>query len=145
MLKITHNKVPMTKKRKAMVKAAHFFAKKLGILKFDVTVNIVFKYGFAELFSAYAQVEQVNARHLNLDIDADLNEDIALDIVAHEMVHVKQYVKGELGADKKGFQLWKGRHVAADLKYHNQPWEREAMRKQTVMKYQYVEFRDSEK
>jgi hypothetical protein len=145
MLKITHNKVPMTKKRKAMVKAAHFFAKKLGILKFDVTVNIVFKYDFTDTFSAYAQVEQVNSRRLNLDIDANLHDDIALEIMAHEMVHVKQYLKGELSEDKKGFQLWKGKHVAADLKYHNQPWEREAMRKQTVMKYQYVEFRDSGK
>ena len=135
----------MTKRRKAMVKAAEYFAKKLGISKFECTVNIVFKYGFAELFSAYAMVEHLNEKRINLEIDADLNEDIALDIVAHEMVHVKQYLKKELGQDKKGFQLWKGKHVASGLKYHNQPWEREAMRKQTVLKYQYVDFRDSAK
>ena len=132
----------MTRKRKALVKAAEYFAKKLGIAKFECTVNIVFKYDFTKTFSAYAQVEQINAKRINLEIDAKLHDDIALEIMAHEMVHVKQYLKGELGQDKKGFQLWKGKHVAAGLKYHNQPWEREAMRKQTVLKYQYVDFRD---
>lgn len=135
----------MTRKRKALVNAAEYFAKKLGIAKFECTVNIVFKYDFTKTFSAYAQVEQINAKRINLEIDAKLHDDIALEIMAHEMVHVKQYLKGELGQDKKGFQLWKGKHVVAGLKYHNQPWEREAMRKQTVLKYQYVDFRDSAK
>ena len=44
--------------------------------------------------------------------------------LAHEMVHAKQWFRGELG-ELQGEWLWKGRK-AGGYKYENQPWEREA-------------------
>ena len=132
----------MTAKRKALMVAANFYAKRLKIEKHDVTLCICFKYDLTKTFSVYAQVDRINAKRINLEIDAKIHNDIALDILAHEMVHVKQYLKGELGEDSKGFQLWKGSQVEAGLSYTKQPWEREAMRKQVIMKYEYVDFRD---
>jgi hypothetical protein len=142
MLKITHNKVKMTVKRKALVKAASYYAKRLKIEKHDVTLCICFKHDLTKTFSVYAQVDRINDRRINLEIDAKIHNDIALDILAHEMVHVKQYLKNELGADSEGFQIWKGSRVVDGLSYTEQPWEREAMKKQVIMKYEYVNFRD---
>ena len=47
--------------------------------------------------------------------------------IAHEMVHAKQWFRGELGSTGKGQWLWKGRN-AGGWKYENQPWEKEAYR-----------------
>ena len=140
-MKITNNKVaPITKKRKMLIAAAKFYARYLKIENYDVTVNIVFKYDLSKCFKIHAEVERINERRLNLNIDADIALEMGYQIMAHEMVHVKQYIKGELAEDAEGFQLWKGKHVKDSLVYYKQPWEREAMRKQVIMMYAFIEF-----
>jgi len=46
--------------------------------------------------------------------------------LAHEMVHIKQYFRGELDGSNHRW-VWKGRK-ADGWQYENQPWEREATR-----------------
>ena len=48
--------------------------------------------------------------------------------LAHEMVHVKQYFRNELDGTGMNFK-WKGRN-ANGYKYENQPWEREAFKRE---------------
>lgn len=50
--------------------------------------------------------------------------------LAHEMVHARQFLRGELVAE--GVWKWKGRN-GADYKYENQPWEKEAYRLEKVL------------
>ena len=45
--------------------------------------------------------------------------------LSHEMVHVKQYFRGELSTDKGGKWKWK-KEIAEEYKYEDQPWEKEA-------------------
>jgi|TARA_B110000977_G_scaffold83441_1_gene111452 hypothetical protein len=45
--------------------------------------------------------------------------------LAHEMVHARQFLRGELEAE--GVWKWKGRN-ADNYAYTNQPWEKEAYR-----------------
>lgn len=45
--------------------------------------------------------------------------------LSHEMVHVKQYFRGELANDKNGKWVWK-KEIAEEYKYEDQPWEKEA-------------------
>jgi predicted metallopeptidase len=47
--------------------------------------------------------------------------------LAHELVHVKQYFRGELSYGKTGEFCWKKRN-AGGYKYENQPWEKEAFK-----------------
>ena len=49
--------------------------------------------------------------------------------LAHEMVHVKQYFRKELDGSNCRFK-WKGRN-ANGYQYENQPWEREAFRRES--------------
>jgi hypothetical protein len=44
-----------------------------------------------------------------------------METVAHEMVHVKQYAKGELTE-----QSWQGKLINPKQEYWDQPWEIEA-------------------
>jgi len=47
--------------------------------------------------------------------------------LAHELVHVKQYMRGELRYNQQGDFQWKKRN-AGGYKYENQPWEKEAVK-----------------
>lgn len=132
----------MTNKRADMVRAAQFFIKSLRISKYDAIVLIEFRYFHTFLTGNLAQVEQ-NGNMYKLVIDANINDLIALSTMAHEMVHIKQYIKGQLSENKKGYQLWKGKKVNADTKYHALPWEVEAMQKEIIMAHQYINYRDS--
>lgn len=141
-MKLTHNNVKMTKRRKDLVTAAAFIAKRLKIDKFNFTLAINFKHGFTELCQAHAQVYYINERRIQIEIDASIPELISIEILAHEMVHVRQYLTKILAEDSKGLQLWNGKHIPEDTPYHKQPWEVEAMKAQTVLKWEYIYFRD---
>lgn len=56
--------------------------------------------------------------------------------LAHEMVHVKQYAKGQLKLKAKGI-VWCGKlyKESDNLSYVNRPWEIEAMKKETILHY----------
>ena len=55
--------------------------------------------------------------------------------IAHEMVHIKQYIRGHFRTEKsrngKDKKFWLGKQVLA--KYEKQPWEVEAYRKQNIL------------
>jgi hypothetical protein len=56
--------------------------------------------------------------------------------IAHELVHVRQYIRGELDA---GMTRWKGQKIpygsrgALKIPYRTQPWEVEAFSKETEL------------
>lgn len=52
--------------------------------------------------------------------------------LAHEMVHVKQFAKGQLRCDG-GKNYWKGKRVTKRVKYLDQPWEQEAFARQEIL------------
>lgn len=146
MTKYVYNKaVRLTKKRKALLAALPFFAKLLKIDNYNVTIALNFKHNFTELFQVYAQVYHVNTHRINIEFDANINNAISLQVLAHEMVHVKQYVTGKLAEDSEGFQLWRGKRVSENLSYTQEPWEVEAMRNESLMTHKYIEYRDSPK
>lgn len=51
-------------------------------------------------------------------------------VLAHEMIHVKQYAKGELIVNSKREVMWKGQKYSSHNAEHGdpRPWEREAYR-----------------
>lgn len=63
-------------------------------------------------------------RFFTIEVDRNQSEDEKLRTIAHEMIHVKQYVKRELNEE---MNRWKGNKVNAEkIPYHEQPWEVEA-------------------
>jgi len=55
-----------------------------------------------------------------------------MNCLAHEMVHARQFLRGQLVAE--GVWKWKGRN-ADGYEYDNQPWEKEAYRLEKELFY----------
>lgn len=66
-------------------------------------------------------------RTFDLEIHKDMPLRKVLETIAHEMVHVKQYARGELyeGA-RTSKHRWQGKWLDKDPDYWDQPWEIEA-------------------
>ena len=75
--------------------------------------------GFCE---AHDFDEDVTPLDYSIEIEDDLTEQEKLQTLAHEFVHVKQYLMGELSMDHK---YWRGSKIK-NLEYREEPWEIEA-------------------
>ena len=77
-------------------------------------------------------------REFMIELDASMKFDFGdiLTWLAHEMVHLKQFVRGELCDYETGRVQWKKR-MYGNVHYEDQPWEREAYRLETKL---YEEF-----
>jgi hypothetical protein len=52
--------------------------------------------------------------------------------LAHEMVHVKQLIRGTLKT-QAGVKYWRGKKFSKRVKYLSTPWEQEAFAKQDIL------------
>ena len=79
-------------------------------------------------------------REFMIELDASMKYgfDEILTWLAHEMVHLKQFVRGELCDYETGKVQWKTRFYGR-VHYDDQPWEREAYRLETKL---YEEFEE---
>ena len=110
-------------------KAASFFAKELipnTRIRNNCHTLIIFnnklvEYGCAEI-QDYNTAKQ--ARDFLIQIHPGIGARNIFETLAHEMVHVKQYVNGELNDTMTN---WRGKKVNSDnIEYWSQPWEIEA-------------------
>ena len=64
-----------------------------------------------------------------------------LQTLAHEMVHLKQFAKGELN---DGHTKWRGKTIDAEaIEYHDLPWEIEASSYEYILYALYKEYRQT--
>ena len=118
---------PDKKKFRPFVKrAAEFYAQELISKKMreNLFKRIKFEYGLDVL--GYAQIDEYNdsgkPREFLIEINAGLSAADILKCIAHEMVHVKQYVYGETN---ETLTRWKG-SLITESDYWTEPWEIEA-------------------
>ena len=108
-----------------IVLAVRNFAQQLGIsrLKNNILVRVHNKV-FINEDGTQALCESLDQRSFILDICMYSNWVVNL---AHEMVHVKQFARGELDS---GLTSWKSNKYCANIEYWDLPWEKEARRLQ---------------
>ena len=106
------------------------FSKQLGISRLKTNIHIKFHHKLFVENSSEGLCESVDTRNFIVDVGLYGNW---LSTLAHEMVHVKQFARGELSSS---LQHWKGRDHA-DTEYWDQPWEKEARRLQNKMVLQF--------
>lgn len=83
-----------------------------------------------------------NYQIIRVWIDARLSEKQQRLVLAHETIHVKQYVKEELKVIDHKSAIWKGRslrHHFTGSKQRLSPWETEAYRTDNLLARQYKE------
>ena len=117
--------------RKLVERAAFFFEKELIHPRTAQVLEITFQ--FKKLKGAYGfcvyEDSHVKPREFTIEIDKGMSDEDIVRTVAHELVHVKQYVKGELKEryvpDKH--MMWHDERVDVGLSnLYDVPWEVEA-------------------
>ena len=106
--------------------AINSFAQQLGInrLKTLIQVRLHNKVFLDVADGTEALCESLDERNFIIDVAMFSNWVVNL---AHEMVHVKQFARGEMDA---GLRRWKSNQYARNIDYWDQPWEKEARRLQ---------------
>lgn len=82
------------------------------------------------------------ARDFTITINPNLGKRNMLLVLAHEMVHVKQYAKGELKDFVRVKRVkWKGKvYNEEKLDYWEQPWEIEAHGREKGLYYKFTDY-----
>lgn len=120
---IVHGKVP-----KKHLNALDFFSSRLITSQKRKHISITVKYRkvIDELGTVYVDDYNVLGMPISfvIEVRQSDSEEEKLKTLAHEMVHVKQYIRGELNEE---MSVWRGRKVNSDeIPYSEQPWEIEA-------------------
>lgn len=110
---------------------ANWFAEKLmhGNLVKNLTINFSFidQYAYKGMAEHYEDENHRRPRTFNINIRANMKRADILKTIAHEMVHVKQYAKGELSMYVFGkHHRWLDGEVPTSTSYWDHPWEIEA-------------------
>ena len=95
--------------------------------------------GVSEGFCSPVDAER-RPRHFEILVKADMARHKTLKIMAHEMVHAKQYARNEL-SNELITAKWKGKtyHISGNIEdYLNYPWEIEAFGREHGMYLLYA-------
>lgn len=97
----------------------------------DIDVSITKSDGIAD---GYMWAGDTN-REFFMQIDKTLSVPKIIRTVCHEMVHVKQHVRGECDLEGK---RWKSRKISSKTDYFDLPWEKEAFKMQDELAVEYL-------
>jgi len=109
------------------------FIRELKLSTSKKELIIFTKKGFEKETGAAGMVYPYDENIITMDIDSQLTPERLVDVLSHEMVHVKQLAKGQL--KYKGKKIyWKGNFVNhKKLSYYDHPWEHEAWKNQKLL------------
>ena len=100
------------------------FAKQLGMSRLKTEIQVRMHHNLFVAEGCEGLCEPVSNRLFILDVALYGNW---LSTLAHEMVHVRQFARGEMDA---GLTRWKSNKYCDNIEYWDQPWEKEARRLQ---------------
>jgi hypothetical protein len=140
----SHNK----KLSKTLYEAARFFGEYLLGKRMDKYISIEIKltkgmkkkegaYGFCHIID-----DNLNKpREFCIELDASVKHSFVQIVtwLAHEMVHLKQFVRKELWDYETGQVQWKKRKYST-VEYEDQPWEKEAYRLEDELYEEFAEY-----
>ena len=112
-------------------KALNYFASRLFSPQMipNLHIRVKYKRNMGDMFGCVYiddYNEKGNPRYFVMEIAKEDAMDVKLHTMAHEMIHVRQFVRGDLDED---MTRWKSRRVNADnIPYRELPWEIEANR-----------------
>lgn len=115
---------------------ARFYANELKLdrSKYQLTIFTVPK--LAKTENIAGNVTLIGDKNIVLALDSRLNVNKLIETVAHEMVHVKQIVRGQLKQvitrNGRSYYTWMGKRYN-NLDYFELPWEIEAYGRQAIL------------
>ena len=117
------------KQRELITDVAYFCVDRLmprmKTLEIEIQIN-----NLKDQAVGYCMMQDDN-RTFELEVDKKLDDDELITTVCHEMVHVKQYARNELGINDN--------HDGEN--YYDLPYEKEAYKLQEILLEEYKEYR----
>lgn len=112
-----------------------FYAKRLNLAGSRWSLSVHTKAGLAKRDGMRGAITVSGPKQLVMALDSRLDIEALTNTVAHEMVHAKQYAKGQVKTTvrrgRKPQHYWLGRRV--ECGYWDAPWELEAFRRERVL------------
>ena len=122
-------------RRSVIASTLNFYAKELGLQRSRWTLTVRSVRGLSSSKGMNGAVALIGERDIMMLVDNSLTAERLLTTLAHEMVHVKQYAKGQLkiveGRRGSDF-VWLGQRVR-NVHYYDMPWEREAFSRERLL------------
>ena len=131
--------------------AAYFYVYDLvgGRFARHITVDIKLTKDLKKKTGAYGFCQIMDdvdkPREFEIEIDASTKHDFRqiLTWIAHECIHLKQFVLGELYDYEDNTVQWKTKRYKLHMDYDDMPWEREAYRLETKLYDKWEEHNES--
>jgi len=121
--------------------SARFYAKKLNLLNLDYNVLIYSEPNLRKNDGNNGTACKTDQKEITIMVDSKLKLPHMLITLAHEMVHAKQYIRGQYRAEwarnGKVKKLWLGKTYS--VAYLKRPWELEAFRKEGELALALIE------
>ena len=115
-----------------LYKTARFYAKYLNLTKAKYTIYICSAPNLRKHDSNNGIASKTGKSEISIAVDSTLALPQMLLTLAHEMVHAKQYIRGQYRAEPsrngKMKRFWLGKQYSVE--YCKRPWEREAFRRE---------------
>lgn len=115
----------------------------------NITVNELARKDKQDGFLGFAEwdIDYIRPRDFIISVHSRRSKALVIETIAHEMVHVKQFVKGDMKhrdwpCNKTSLVvLWKNEHIDLDkVPYHELPWEIEAAKLEKVLADEYRKY-----
>ena len=117
-------------KRELISAIAEVYAKELKLYRSRCILSIETVTGLTKSTGMRGGITQLSKYELSIAIDSRLNMETMLTVLAHEMVHAKQYALGQLRVGENGY-IWLGQEY--ETSYYESPWEIEAFSRERVL------------
>ena len=89
------------------------------------TINIIFEDKLVDKEGYVGTCMKNGQYHYDIMIDPTMNLQSILQTIAHEFVHVNQYMRRHLQNTYESYSIWKGKKYSSN-EYYFLPWEVEA-------------------
>ena len=128
--------------------AAWYYSLKLlgGRMARHITLDLTLTNNLHKKSGAYGftmitgDVEKPREFHIELDASRKYSIGQILTWFAHEMTHLKQFVRGELIDYEDGTVQWKSRKYSGKERHCNQPWEKQAYRMEDKLWFDFKDY-----
>jgi hypothetical protein len=129
--------------RKLLIDACiTFYAKELKIDKNNFCLIVKSTKGLAKDTNAagmayripdYLRIDNLSPKLYFMQLDSSIAMEQLIQTIAHEMVHIKQFVKGQISYKGRSMYWLGNKVVKSKINYYDHPWEIDAWSKEKVL------------